>query len=106
MTFESGKIGAIGDKDSILAFKAIGVEVFVVDTPIEADEVLKTIRKKQYSVVFLTEELASAMTNTLQKLKTNTFPTIILIPSASGAGNGFAQENLKKDIEKALGTGL
>ena len=35
------KIGVIGDKDSILGFKAVGMSVFPVTTPFEGQEILR-----------------------------------------------------------------
>ena len=52
------KIGVVGDKDSVLAFKAIGIDVFPV---VEVEEARKTIDKmarEQYAVIFITEQLA------------------------------------------------
>ena len=41
------KIGVIGDKDSILGFKAVGMSVFPVTTPSQAQEILEKIAEEQ-----------------------------------------------------------
>jgi len=106
MTNKDGKIAVVGDKDSILAFKAIGVDAFVADTPQDADETVKELTKEQYAVIFITEELASAIPSTLQKLKTRTYPAVIAIPSASGNAKGYARESFRKDVERAIGADI
>jgi len=98
------KIAAIGDKDSILAFKAVGVDIFIADTSIEADTQIKTLAKEQYGVILITESLASQIPSTIQTLKTRTYPVVLLFPSASGQNAGYALESLKTDIEKAVGS--
>ena len=40
------KIGVIGDRESILGFKAVGLDVFPTDDPEEAKKTLKRIAKK------------------------------------------------------------
>jgi len=106
MTNKDGKIAVVGDKDSILTFKAIGVDAFIAITPEDADDTIKNLTKEQYSVIFITEELASAISNTLQKLKTRTYPAVIAIPSASGRAKGYARENFRKDVERAIGADI
>jgi len=106
MTNSSGKIAVVGDKDSILAFNAIGVDALVSNTPTEADDAIKKLTKEQYSVIFVTEELASLIPSTLQKLKTRTYPAIIVIPSASGKAKGYAQESFRRDVERAIGADI
>ena len=52
------KIGVVGDKDSVLAFKALGIDVFPV---VESDEARKTIDRlpiNNYAVIFVTEQVA------------------------------------------------
>ena len=100
---KSGKIAAVGDKDSLLAFKAVGADTFSAAAPAEADEALKRLAKDHYSVIFITEELAAAIPETLRVLKSRVYPAVVPIPSASGTALGFARENLRKDIERAVG---
>ena len=39
------KIGVIGDRESVLGFKAVGLDVFPTDDPSEARKTLKKIAK-------------------------------------------------------------
>lgn len=102
---KTGKIAVIGDKDSILAFKAIGAEVFTANNSFEANDLLKKLSKGDYAVIFITEQIAEEIKDTLVKMKTKAFPSVIPIPSSSGS-NGFGMAGLKKDVEKAIGADI
>ncbi len=105
MISKNGRIAVIGDKDSILAFKAVGAEVFAAYSGFEANDILRALSKQDYAVIFITEQLAEEVKETLSKLKTRTYPTVIPIPSQSGP-TGFAMKGLKKDVEKAVGADI
>ena len=77
----SGKIAVIGDKDLILAFKAIGMDVFSADTESEAEKLVKQLAK-EYAIIFITEDLAEKIDQVLAKYKTKAYPVIIPIPSS------------------------
>ncbi|MDE5756476.1 MAG: hypothetical protein K2I23_05230, partial [Clostridia bacterium] len=47
-----GKIAVVGDKDLILAFKAISMEVFCADTKEEGEAIIKNLAKT-HSMIFL-----------------------------------------------------
>ena len=99
------KIGVIGDKDVVLAFKAIGVDVFGTKNPLEARDIIKSCAKNGYAVLYLTEELAKELEDFLQRYKTVPYPAIIPIPSKSGS-TGYTMKGLKKDMEKAIGADI
>ena len=62
------KIGVIGDKDSILGFKTLGVATFpVVDAP-AALSVLNRAAREDYAVLFITEELAQHLEDPIAEL--------------------------------------
>ncbi|MCL2847892.1 MAG: V-type ATP synthase subunit F [Firmicutes bacterium] len=102
MIKKQGKIASLGDKDSILAFRAIGVDSFITTKETVSDE-LKRLILEHYSVIFITEELAVSISATLEKLKIRTYPAIIPIPTASGVAKGYSELSLKQEIQKALG---
>lgn len=102
---KSGKIAIIGDKDSILAFKAVGAEIFNARSGFEANDILRTLAKQDYAVIFISEDLAENIKDTLEKLKSRAFPTVIPIPK-QGHNSGFGMKGLKKDVEKAIGADI
>jgi V/A-type H+-transporting ATPase subunit F len=99
------KIGVVGDKDSVLAFKAIGVDVFPV---VEAEEARKTIDKmayNDYAVIFVTEQLAQHLDETIERYNKKLLPSIILIPSNQGTLN-IGKKRISDNVEKAVGVNI
>ena len=46
-------IAVVGDKDSVLAFKAIGIDAYPVDGEMQARNVVRELARS-YSVIFIT----------------------------------------------------
>ena len=100
----SDKLAVIGDKDIVLAFKAAGMDVFAAQSASEAEGVLKK-HAKEYCVIFITEDLAAGIGETLEKYKRKAYPTLIPIPSSSGS-TGLGMAGIKADVERAVGTDI
>ena len=100
----SGKIAVIGDKDLILAFKAIGMDVFSANNSSDAEKLIKKI-ENEYAIIFITENLAEEMSDVIEKYKSQAYPAIIPIPSSNGS-TGFGENGIKMDVEKAIGTDI
>jgi len=99
------KIGVIGDKDSILGFKAVGMSVFPVTTPSEAQEILERIAEEQYAVIYITEHIAKDIVKTIEKYNERRFPAIIPIPGNQGS-LGIGMSGIKKSVERAVGADI
>lgn len=99
------RVGVIGDKDSVLAFRSIGVEVFDATTAEQAQNLIKQLSAQQFAVIFITEELAVLIQDTLAKAKSKPYPAIVPIPTSQNS-NGFGMLGIKKDVEKAVGTDI
>ncbi len=99
-----GKMAVVGDKDLILAFKAIGLDVFCCQNLEETEKTIKQLAK-DYAVIFITEDLALQADSLLAKYKTKAYPAIIPIPSSSGS-NGYGMQGIKNDVEKAIGADI
>ena len=99
------KIGVVGDKDSILAFKAIGIDVYPV---VEVDEARKTIDKmamEGYAVIFVTEQVAKDLDETIERYNKAMVQAIILIPSNQGSLN-IGMKRIQENVEKAVGVNI
>jgi V/A-type H+-transporting ATPase subunit F len=99
------KIAVIGDKDSILGFKAIGLSVYPVNEPEQAVGVIHRLVKESYSVIFITEQIAERVSETLERYKTSPFPAIIPIPNNAGT-TGFGLRGVRANVEKAIGADI
>ncbi|SFA92387.1 V-type ATP synthase subunit F [Clostridium frigidicarnis] len=99
------KIGVVGDKDSVLAFKAIGIDVYPV---VEIEEARKTIDKmamEKYAVIFVTEQVAKDLEETIDRYNKSMVPAIILIPSNQGSLN-IGLSKVQENVEKAVGVNI
>lgn len=99
------KIGVIGDKDSVLGFKALGLDVY---TPVENADVRKTIEmmaKNDYGVIFITEQMAVKAMDTINRYDSEPSPAIIMIPSNQGTLN-IGSDRIIENVEKALGSNI
>jgi len=97
-------IAVIGDKDSVLAFKAIGISAFPITDEMEAREKMKAL-VRNFKVIFVVDTLAEKIQDLLDRYKEQAFPAIIPIPSVKGS-NGLGMANIKKNVEKAIGTDI
>ncbi|MEO0234520.1 MAG: V-type ATP synthase subunit F [candidate division WOR-3 bacterium] len=96
------KIGAIGENDVMLIFKAIGVDVFPVEKTEEASEILNKLVKSGYGIIFITESLAKSLDNQIKKYLSLPLPSIVVLPGLKER-NDYAIELLRKSIIKAVG---
>ncbi len=99
------KVAVIGDKDSILGFKTIGVETFPVTSSEAALNSLKKLVSDNYGVIFITEELARDLEDVISELNKRYLPAIVLIPNSKGT-LGIGIEQIKRNVEKAIGADI
>ena len=101
---EKSSIAALGDADTVFAFKAVGADAYPVTDEKEAREKLR-ILARNYDIIFITEQLAEKLPDLIARYKTRPFPTVIPMPSASGS-TGYGRRSVKEDVEKAIGTDI
>lgn len=99
------KVAVVGDRESVLAFKVLGVDVF---TPVEKSDIRNTVDKAArdgYGVIFITEFLAAEIPETIERYKSQVIPAVILIPSNQGSLN-IGMNEINRNVEKAVGTNI
>lgn len=99
------KIGVVGDKDSVLAFKALGIDVYPVSDIEEARKTVDTMAAKKYGVIFVTEQVAKDLEETIERYNRQMLPAIILIPSNQGTLN-IGMKRISDNVEKAVGVNI
>lgn len=99
------KVAVLGDKDQVLLFKAVGLDVVFESSPDKANMRLHRMAREGYAVIYVTESLYPACKETIEEYKSQPYPAIIPIPDVLGAqGLGMAQ--LKQNVEKAVGVDI
>ncbi|AUM97501.1 V-type ATP synthase subunit F [Clostridium botulinum] len=99
------KIGVVGDKDSILAFKALGIDVYPVTEPDEARITINKMAAEKYAIIFVTEQIAKDLEETIERYNRELIPAVILIPSNQGSLN-IGIERINDNVEKAVGVNI
>lgn len=99
------KIAAIGNKDSVLGFASLGLDVFSPLGTKEASRLIGHLAKEGYAVIFLTEALAKELQDELEKYNSLPLPAITLIPGASG-NTGEGMKAIGRFVEQAVGSDI
>ena len=88
-----------------MAFMALGVRVYAVDTKEEAQRALFDAAKGGAAVILITEETAREIPEAISRYSAQPVPAIIPIPGASG-GTGLGMANVRANVEKAVGADI
>lgn len=99
------KIGVVGDKDSIILFKAIGIDVYPVINPMDAQKIVDKMAIDKYAVIFVTEQIAKDIGETIERYNKKILPAVILIPSNKGSLN-IGMQRIKDNVEEAVGVNI
>jgi V/A-type H+-transporting ATPase subunit F len=99
------KIGIIGDEDSILGFKSLGLSVFPARDPSEAEKLVHELAKKEYAVIYITEQIANVIPDVIESYRVSLLPAIIPIPGNQGV-IGIGMQSVKRSVERAVGADI
>ena len=101
------KIAVIGGAETVIGFKALGLEACPVANAEEAREVLRHLTRdsEDYAIIYLEENLAQELQRDIDRYKDNPKPAIILIPGREGS-LGLGQSALKAAVERAVGSDI
>lgn len=101
------KIGVMGGPDTVIGFKALGLDTFPVESPEEAKRTMQklTNAESEYAIIYLEENLAENLRTEINRIKDKPTPAVILIPGRNGS-IGLGQSALKAAVERAIGTNI
>ena len=99
------RIAAIGDWESVMGFRALGLDTYPVANAEEAREKVRELAKSDCAVIYLTETLAKDMGDVISRYKDELRPAIILIPGREGS-LGIGRNNIQRAIERAVGADI
>lgn len=98
-------IAVLGDRQSVLGFKALGLSVVFADTADEGREALHRLAKEGCAIIYITEQLAAQLQPEIAKYDDSVTPAVILIPGKGGS-LGIGMANVKKSVERAVGADI
>ncbi|MEG0875664.1 MAG: V-type ATP synthase subunit F [Oscillospiraceae bacterium] len=101
------KIAVLGGRETVMGFKALGLEVFPVANDEEALSEFKSITRadNSYAIIYVEENLAKALSAEIDKFKDSPYPAIILIPGREGS-LGLGQSALQSAVVRAVGSDI
>ena len=99
------KIAVLGDRDSVLGFKALGLDTCFVESTDEARHTLHRLAKEDYAIIYVTEQLAAGLSADIARYKTEVTPAVILIPGKTGS-LGIGAQALQSAVERAVGADI
>ena len=99
------KIAVLGDRDSALGFKALGLDVVFAEDADTAREELHRLAREDYAIIYITEQLARDIPGEIARYKEAVTPAVILIPGKTGS-LGLGQAALQSAVERAVGADI
>ena len=99
------KIGVVGDKDSVLGFLALGIDVFAAESSDEIRRTLVRLSEDDYAIIYITEKAYMLAKDIVERYKNNILPAIIVIPGV-GEKYGVGMNEIKESAKKAIGVDL
>ncbi|GCF92223.1 V-type ATP synthase subunit F [Enterococcus florum] len=99
------KIGAVGDKDSVFPFKLFDFDVRVAKKATEIRRIIDEMARSEYGVIYVTEQCAELVPDTIKRYEENLIPAIVLIPSHKGS-LGIGKRMIQDQVERAVGQNI
>ena len=96
------KIAIIGDLDSILAFKTLGMDIIPVSSTPAACASLDKAANEGYAIIYITEQYAAKMPEDIAQYREKKIPAIVPVPSIMG-NEKIGMNQLKESVKKAVG---
>lgn len=99
------KVGIIGDKDSIMGFLALGIDIFPAYTPEDIKKLIHQLVEKEYAIIYITEEASLEAGESIAKYKDLELPAIIVIPGIGGS-MGLGMNEVRESAKRAIGADI
>ena len=97
------KIVIIGEKNDILPYQSIGVEIEPVKTIADTVAILREIvQNPSVIIILITENMAEQCLDTITELRSKTAKAITIVPTEQGSKHTSMIE-LNKEISRAVG---
>lgn len=97
-------MAAVGSYDSILPFKAIGLDVVEIteENRNSLGQIMNRFARKGYAALFIEEALFSANQQAVDEVNESTDMCIIPVPNQSGS-MGVGLSSIRRNVERAVG---
>lgn len=96
-------LGAVGEKDAVLAFKAIGIKAMPAQTAQEVQAAIHRLYKEGVRVIFVTEAAARLAPEIINRFENDPALSIIPVPGTAGT-DGYGERRVRDNVLKAIGS--
>ena len=101
----NARIAAIGPKDFVTPFGAVGAVTFPVENDAQAREQAQAMLKENFAVILLHEALAPALAPIFETVQEQPTPCIVALPFIEPS-TGEAVQQLRTALRRATGTDI
>ena len=99
------KVGIIGDKDTVMGFLALGIDIFPAYSAEEIKKTIHQLAEKEYAIIYITEGASLKAKECLEKSKPMALPAIIVIPGIGGS-MGLGMNEVRESAKRAIGADI
>lgn len=99
------RMGAVGEEDVILSFRAVGAVTAAASTPHEVRAAIHRLHKEGIPLIFITETAARMVPETMERYEQSPDLALIPIPGVHGT-DGFGAQRVRDRVIKAIGTDI
>jgi V/A-type H+-transporting ATPase subunit F len=101
----SSKAAVVGDADMVLLFRSAGFDGWAMDGSAEDEKQFTRLLKEDYTLIFIAEPLAEKWVSLLDRVRSQTFPMVVLIPGPKGS-LGHAMKRVRETVKRAVGVDI
>lgn len=98
------KIAVLGGRETVMGFKALGLDVYPVTDPADAKTLFRKLAKPEmdYAIIYVEETTAQYLSSEIEKCNDRPTPAVIMIPGREGA-LGIGRSALEAAMKRAIG---
>ena len=88
-----------------MLWRALGVETVFAADALSITRAIDRLAREGAAIIYITEQAAALVPDTIQKYLTQPFPAIIPIPNREGT-TGYGMAGIKRNVDKAIGADI
>jgi V/A-type H+-transporting ATPase subunit F len=100
-----GEIAFLGDIDSVLGFRALGIETVIPESHDDARVQFVKLVKEKYSVIMITEDMLDHLHEQIEETVHKAIPSVIVLPGITGTQKR-GEDTIRELIIRAVGIDL
>lgn len=99
------QIGALGPKDFVMPFGAVGAKTFIAENSGQAREQAQAMLKENFAVIMMHEGLAEDVGPIFESVQERATPCVVSLPFIEPS-TGQAVQQLRSALRRATGTDI